>query len=277
MPDNLRHVPAEWLHEHLHDSNVRVIDATVFLPSEANGWRMESGRAAYEQAHVPSAVFADLISDLSDSAGEAPFAAAPSEQFATVMGTLGVSNESTVVAYDQANGIWATRMWWQLALEGFDNAVILDGGLQAWQRAGFDTATGVESYPPASFVAHRRPEMLRSTADVEAAITDPDVLLVNALDAETYAKGHIPGSVNVPFGDLVDAHGELKSRQELRELFAAAGALDPDKQPVTYCGGGIAATAAALALAEAGRDDVAVYDGSMNAWTADPQRPLQQG
>ncbi len=116
-----------------------------------------------------------------------------------------------------------------------------------------------------------------STDEVVAATRDDSVLLINALDRESYAAGHIPSSVNVPFPELVDENGQLRSLDELRELFAAAGALDASVRPVTYCGGGIAATAAAFALRALGRDDVAIYDGSMNAWTADPARPLTTG
>ncbi|GAB2860439.1 sulfurtransferase [Nocardioides pacificus] len=271
-----RFVSPEWLRDHLTDDDLRIVDATVHLTFDADGAHVESGRATYEEAHVPGATFADLIVDLADPDGEAPFAAAPSGRFAAAVGELGISNDSTVVVYDHANGIWATRLWWQFALEGYDEVYVLDGGLDAWVSAGFETAAGPASYPPATFTAHRRPELLRSTAEVEAAIDDPGVLLVNALDADSFAQGHIPGSVNVPFGDLVDEEGALRSREELRALFEGVGALDPDRTPVTYCGGGIAATAAAFALAEAGRSDVAVYDGSMNAWTADPARPLKQ-
>lgn len=271
-----RVVSVEWLRDHLEDPSVRVLDATVHLSFDEAGAHVESGRAAYEQAHVPGAVFVDQITQTSDPDGEAPFAAVDSEAFARVMGELGVGDEHHVVVYDSVNGIWATRLWWQLGLEGFDGASVLDGGLAAWRAAGFDTATGDETYPPATFTAQRRPERIRSTADVEAALSDPSVVLVNALDREDFARGHIPGSVNVPFAELVGADGQLRPLDELRSLFESAGALEPGKRPVTYCGGGIAATAAALALSELGRDDVAVYDGSMNAWTADPARPLER-
>ena len=271
-----RHVDAEWLRAHLDDPELRVLDATVHLTFAADGAHVASGRDSYEQAHVPRAAFVDQLVDLSDPDGEAPFAAVSSERFAEVLGGAGVGDQHHVVVYDSVNGIWATRLWWQLGLEGFDRVSVLDGGLAAWRAAGLDTAAGVETYSPTGFTARRRPERIRSTEEVEAAVGDPGVLLINALGPEDFARGHIPGSVNVPFADLVDAEGRLRPAEELRELFAEVGALDPGRRPVTYCGGGIAATAAALALAELGRDDVAVYDGSMNAWTADPARPLER-
>ncbi|WP_101526366.1 sulfurtransferase [Nocardioides houyundeii] len=271
-----RQVSVEWLLDHQDDPLLRILDATVHLRFDETGAYVTSGRASYEEQHLPGAAFVDLLTGLSDPDGEAPFAAVDSARFARLLGEAGVGDEHHVVVYDSENGIWATRLWWQLGLEGFDRASVLDGGLAAWQAAGLETATGVQTYPPATLTARRRPERIRSTAEVEAAVEDPSVLLINALGREDFARGHIPGSVNVPFGELVGADGRLRPVQELRELFAAVGALDPGRRPVTYCGGGIAATAAALALAEVGRDDVAVYDGSMNAWTADPDRPLER-
>ncbi|WKN50343.1 sulfurtransferase [Nocardioides sp. Arc9.136] len=276
MSDVPRHVSVEWLHEHLADPTVRVLDGTVHLSPGDDGPRIEPGRASYEQEHVPGAVFVDQVSALSDPEGEAPFAAVGPDRFAAVVGELGVGDEHRVVVYDSVNGIWATRLWWQFGLEGFDRVSVLDGGLDAWRAAGFETTSGTETYPPTTFTARRRPDRIRSTQDVEAAVDDPDVLLVNALDRGLFAQGHIPGSVNVPFDELVGPDGRMRPIEELRELLASVGALDAGKRPVTYCGGGIAATAVALTLMDLGRDDVAVYDGSMNAWTADPGRPLER-
>ncbi len=127
---------------------------------------------------------------------------------------------------------------------------------------------------------------MRSTEEIAASLDDPNTLIINALDPATYRgespsyprRGHIPGSINIPFGDLVDpSTGRLKPAAELREIFDRAGALNPDVKPVTYCGGGIAASGLAHALAAAGRSDVAVYDGSLNAWTADESLPLVEG
>ncbi|GGO68933.1 sulfurtransferase [Nocardioides deserti] len=274
MSDAPRHVSVEWLHEHLSDPTLRVLDATVHLTFDEDGAHVEPGRETYERGHVPGAAFVDQVASLSDPEGEAPFAAVASDRFAAVIGEAGVGDDNRVVVYDSVNGIWATRLWWQFGLEGSDNVSVLDGGLAAWQAAGYETTTGNETYPPTTFTARRRPERISHTADVERAVDDPGVLLVNALDRDAFAAGHIPGSVNVPFGELVGPDGRMRPLDELRGLFESVGALDPGKQPVTYCGGGIAATAAALALMELGREDVAVYDGSMNAWTADPSRPV---
>ncbi|MGW6035788.1 sulfurtransferase [Gordonia terrae] len=267
-------ISATDLAARLDDENLRIVDATVHLTIDADGAHVASGRDTYLAGHVPGAVFADQIADLSDPDGEAPFAAADSARFATAIGGLGIGDDSTVVVYDTVNGIWATRLWWQFGLEGFDDVLVLDGGYSAWTAADLPVETGEVTRPAATFTPSRRSERIVSTDEVAAATGDPSVLLVNALDRESFAGGHIPGSVNVPFAELVDDAGRLRPLDELRRLFDDAGALDPSVRPVTYCGGGIAATAAAFALRTLGRDDVAVYDGSMNAWTADPARPL---
>ncbi|MBA4609857.1 sulfurtransferase [Aeromicrobium sp. Marseille-Q0843] len=271
-----RLVDVPWLKDRLDDPSIRVVDATVHLTFDENGAHTESGRATYREGHVPGAVFADQLTDLTVHGGEAPFEAAPSEQFARVVGDLGVGNEHTVVVYDTVNGIWATRLWWQFAFEGHEDVVVLDGGLGAWQDAGLPVESGDISPAPATFRAERHPERSVATADVEAATQGSSVLLINSLDREDFAGGRIPGSVNVPFSELVDDRGRLRSLDELRPLFESVGALDPEVAPVTYCGGGIAATAVAFALKGLGRDDVAIYDGSLNAWTADPARPLER-
>lgn len=268
--------PAE-LQDRLEDERVRVVDATVHLTFDENGPHIESGRDTYLEDHVPGAVFADLIDELSDPDSDVRFTVASSDRFAAAVGALGIGDGDTVVVYDHVNGIWATRLAWHFGLEGHDDVLVLDGGLAAWKAAGLPTEPGPVAAEPRAFTARRRPERLASTSDVEDATQRDDVVLVNMLDRENFSQARIPGSVNVPFAELVDDEGALRPAEELREIFAAAGALEPNTRPVTYCGGGIAATAGALALQSIGAGDVAVYDGSMAAWTADPERPLDRG
>lgn len=270
-----RLVDVHWLKDRLDDPTIRIVDATVHLSFDENGAHTESGRETYLQAHVPGAIFVDQLIDLTVHDGEAPFEAAPSDRVAQVIGDAGIGDDHTVVVYDVVNGIWATRLWWQLGYEGHGNVVVLDGGLRAWQEAGLPVDSGPVSHPQATFTPARRPERVAATNTVEAATGDASVLLINALDRDSFAAARIPGSVNVPFSELVDDQGRLRDLDELRPLFESVGALDPAVAPVAYCGGGIAATAVAFALKGLGRDDVAVYDGSMNAWTADPNRPLE--
>lgn len=280
-------VSPEWLYEQLGVDDLVVVDATVHLSMPPDGSvHVEPGFATYLEEHIPGAVFADLFTDFSDHQAPQPFTAAPSERFATAAGAVGIGNGRRVVVYDQKNGIWAARLWWQLRLEGFDDVAVLDGGLEAWKAAGYPVSDEQVIPHGATFTPRRRPDLLRSTQEVADSLDDPNTLVINALDPATYRgespsyprRGHIPGSINIPFGDLVDPRsGRLKPAAELREVFEKAGALNPDVRPVTYCGGGIAASGLAHALAVAGRSDVAVYDGSLNAWTADESLPLVEG
>ncbi|MFZ3391713.1 sulfurtransferase [Rhodococcus sp. 7Tela_A2] len=280
-------VTPEWLHEHLDDEDLVIVDATTHLSMPPDGSvHIEPGLDTYAEAHIPGAVYADLFTDFSDHQAPQPFTAVSSDRFAIAAGAVGIGNGRRVVIYDQSSGIWAARLWWQLRLEGFDDAAVLDGGLPAWRAAGYPVSEEQVIPHAATFTAHRRPDLLTSTQDVLGALDDPHTLIINALDPATYRgespsyprRGHIPGSINIPFGDLVDpSTGRLKPAAELREIFEKAGALDPDVRPVTYCGGGIAASGVAHALAVAGRTDAAVYDGSLNAWTADESLPLVEG
>jgi thiosulfate/3-mercaptopyruvate sulfurtransferase len=271
---NANLISATALHALLGDPSLRVVDATVHLSFDEHGPHVESGASTFAEGHVPGAVFVDQITELSNPEGEARFEAVDSATFAAALGSHGVGDDSRVVVYDTVNGIWATRLWWHFHLEGHD-VEVLDGGLAAWRAAGLPVSTDPTAHEPAVLTVSRRESALATTADVEAATGDDSVLLINALDPDSFAEGRIPGSVNVPFGSLVREDGTLKDLGELRDILAAVGALDEGVRPVSYCGGGIGATAVALALASLGRTDAAVYDGSMSAWTADPSRPLE--
>ena len=279
-------VSVHWLAGHLHDSDVVVVDSTSHLSMPAEGpYRVGSGRSTYEAEHIPGAVFADLLDDFADTSAPAPWTVPSSEKFAASAGALGIGQGRRVVVYSQHSTMWATRLWWQLRLEGFDDAVVLDGGLEAWKAAGQPTTDEPSVPSPTVFTPHRRPELLRSTEQVEGALGDDRTLLVHVLDPATYRgdqhtyarDGHIPGSINLPVSEVFDERGEFRPTDELRAIFDRAGLLDPGVTPVTYCGGGIAATGVAHALALVGREDTAVYDGSMTAWAADDSLPLVTG
>jgi thiosulfate/3-mercaptopyruvate sulfurtransferase len=168
---------------------------------------------------------------------------------------------------------------------GHERVAVLDGGLGAWLAEG-RAVTG-EPTPdpaPATFTPRPRPALVADRADVLGALEDPAVLLVNALRPEAHRgetnrygrPGRIPGSVNVPARSLVGADGRFHDPSSLRAAFEAVGATDADRV-IAYCGGGISATSDALALALVGRDDVAVYDGSLREWAGDPGLPLETG
>ena len=280
-------VSPRWLHDHLNDENLVVVDATNHLPVPTDGpYVPESGAQTYRAEHIPGALFADLLGDFADPAAAEPWTAPDHERFAAAAGALGIGDGATVVVYDQHDGFWATRFWWHLRYEGFDQVTVLDGGLPAWKAAGFEVTDVVPEPTPRTFTGTRRPGLIRSTDEVAANLDDEGTVLVNVLDEATYRgevdtyarRGHIPGSINLPVFTLRDpATGALRPVEELRAEFESAGLLDTDMRVVTYCGGGIAATGVAHALALAGRDDVAIYDGSMTAWAGNPELPLVTG
>ncbi|MFD1032387.1 sulfurtransferase [Metaplanococcus flavidus] len=278
-------VTTDWLAERLDDPKLRLIDATVFMKFPEGGGppNVESGRTSYEQGHIPGAVYADLLGDLSDTDSNLPFMVPSREAFVKKMTELGIGDDTYTVIYDQnalvgetvAASYWASRLAWQLRYEGFDRVSILEGGLQKWQAEGRELTTGSSSYPTASFSGQRRTEMLATKEDVRKAMDDEQTVIIDSLSPEEYAVGHIPGSTNVFFG----AHADEKSKalfaaDKLRASFESTGALDPDKKVITYCGGGIAATWNALLLNTLGQSNVTVYDGSMNEWTSDPSCPI---
>ncbi|MFN4088454.1 MAG: sulfurtransferase [Alphaproteobacteria bacterium] len=281
-------VETEQLAAMLGDPAVRVLDCTVFLRPlpDWSEYRAESGRAQYEAGHIPGAVFADLIGDLSDPDSALRFTAPTPERLAEAMGRLGVGEGTRAVLYSTDSPQWATRLWWMLRANGFDAAAVLNGGFAKWRREGRPVSTEPAAYPPGRFVPRPRPGLFVGRSEVAAAIGDPGTCIVNALSAEqhrgeggiTYGRaGRIPNSVNVPARSLFDAEtGTFLPAERLRAAFAGAGA-GPDRRVVTYCGGGIAATGDAFALALLGQDDVAVYDASMQEWARDPSAPMEKG
>ena len=287
-------VTTNWLAERLDDSKLRLLDATTFLKLPSSGYYdVWSGREAYEKAHIPGAVFADLLTELSDSSAEDIFTVPPREQFVEKISELGVGDEDTyVVIYDQGAEVgstiiasdWASRLAWQLRYEGYDNVAVLDGGFPKWLEEGRPVTSELGFYPKANFTGVRNPELFVTKEEVLKAIDDEDVIIINSLNEATYngevntygRVGHIPGSVNVFFGLHSDSETkELYDDEKLRETFQKVGALDPNKKVITYCGGGIAATWNALILNKLGQNKVAVYDGSMTEWAKDLSLPLE--
>lgn len=284
FPDTL--ATTAWLADHLDDPGLRLLDATVHLrPSERGPYRIESGRADYEAAHIPGAAFADLAGDLSDTSAALPFTMPAPGFLAGALGDLGVGDDARVVVYSQTTPMWATRLWWMLRACGFDAVAVLDGGLVKWRAEGRPVESGSRAYPPARLTLSAQPGAWADKAAVLAAVGDGAVCTINALSPSVHRgdggtnygrPGHIAGSRNVPYAALLAPDGTYRSDAELRTLFRAVGAFERSRV-ICYCGGGISATMDALALTRLGHPSVAVYDGSMSEWTADPDLPMETG
>jgi len=279
-------VTTDWLAKQLHDPMVCIVDCTTHLPPlpDFSLYDVVSGRADFEKAHVPGAIFVDIEHDVSAPDPRLHFTLPSPERFADAMAQLGIGDDTHVVAYSTANHWWATRLWWMLRVFGHDRASVLDGGFQKWQREGGRVESGAaRPRAVARFTPRYRPEMVATKQDVLVAIGRKEICTVNALRREQHAgtggvhygrRGHVTGSVNIPALEHVRQDNTFKSADELGVMFACALGKP---QVITYCGGGIAATSVALALAMLGYDRVKVYDNSLTEWAADPSLPMEIG
>ena len=269
----------------LDNGNRRIFDATVFLRrAPSGGYRAESGLAKFVEGHLPGAAFLDLIEAASDTTTGLGFTLPPATQLEALFRSLGVSNDTEVVLYSTGHMMWATRAWWLFHYCGHPRARVLNGGFQGWRAAGHPVSTEATAYPQGSFTARARPELFADKDAVLAAIGDGDVCTVNALAPETHSgesdisygrKGHIAGSVNVFYDDLMEA-GRFKDVDGLRTALEAKGLLSAPRV-IAYCGGGISATVDAFSCLLAGQENVVVYDGSMSEWVRDESLPMETG
>lgn len=261
---------------------LRIFDVTVHLRTDADGsWRIDSARPDHHAAHIPGAAYLDLQRQLSDTSSPQRFTRLDDERLAAAFGAAGVCDGDDVVLYSSTHAMWATRVWWMLRALGHP-ARVLDGGLAKWRAEGRALDSGAVALAPGRLSVHHHPRHWADRDEVLRAIGDGGVCTINALTAALHAgqvkagyarPGHISGSVNLPYPELCAADGTLRALPELRERFDALGSLQRQRV-ICYCGGGIAATLTAMALTMLGHDDVAVYDGSLSEWAADPALPM---
>ena len=279
-------VSTGWLAENLGDPALRLFDVTVHLrPATPGPYLVESGRTDYEAAHIPGAAFLDLVTDLSDTTAPFHFTRPSLPDLARALGAAGVGTGLRIVAYSSASPMWATRFWWMLRAAGIADVAVLDGGLAKWTAEGRPVEAGTHRHAPAEVHPVARAGAWADKHDVLAAIGDGAVCTINALSPSVHSgeaamsygrKGHIKGSTNVPYAALLAADGTFRPDEDLRPLFDAVGAFARPRV-ICYCGGGISATMDALVLTRLGHGAVAVYDGSMSEWTADPNLPMETG
>lgn len=275
-------VSTQWLADHLGSDNLVIVDASVLPASSDGGPRMISGLEQFRtNGHVPGAVFADLFAAFSDPNGAHPFTKPSAEHFAASAGALGIGPETTVIIYDTSVGQWAARLWWLLRSFSFDSAAVLDGGFIKWTAEEREITTDRVEPTSAPFSAVERPELWVTKEQVERVTAgDVSAALVCGLPQDEFdgatgnraRPGHIPGSINVPAGRLVNREtNAFLPAEKLRVVF---GPDLTDRPVITYCGAGIAAAADALALTVLGHSTVAIYDGSLSEWSTDSAAPL---
>lgn len=274
-------VEPSWLEPRLADPQLRVIDASWYLPA-----MKRDARAEYAAAHVPGAVFLDLSSDLADESAPIRNTVARPEALARTFAARGIGSDHHVIVYDRLGGFSAGRIWWTLRYAGHSNVSLLDGGFERWRAEGRPVTSESPDHAPARFIAKPRPELLRSKADVLRAVREGGAEIVDARSAarfrgtgeeHTKHKGHIPGSRSVPYDEnLAGDPPRLKSAAELRAVYERAG-VRLDRPIITTCGSGVTAALDAFALALLGHRDVSVYDGSWAEWGDADDVPIATG
>ena len=280
MSTPLIDVPA--LSERLGDPDWVVVDCRFTLTDPT------AGPAAYARSHIPGARYADLDHDLSrrPGPGDGRHPLPSPSDFAARLGAWGVHAGSTVVAYDEASGAIAARLWWLLGWLGHDGRLVLDGGFASWESAGLPVEATVPTWRPARFVPRRiADESVVATADLPALQAEGG-LLVDARAAARYrgeqepidpVAGHVPGAVNRPGSVNIGPSGRFRAPAELaREFAELLDGRSPD-QLIAMCGSGVTACQLLLALAAAGLEGGKLYAGSWSEWIRDPARPIRTG
>lgn len=274
-------VSTEWLASELGAPDLKVVDATWFLPSAGR-----DARAEYEAAHIPGAVFFD-IDDISDADHPAPHMLPGDAKFASRMQSLGLGDGNRFVVYDNSPLHTASRAWWMLKAFGAHYVAILDGGLAKWMVEGRVVEAGRAQVRHGHFTPSLDSRRVADKAFVSGIVHSAGHEIVDARGPARFAgeeaeprpglePGHIPGSRNLPYASLFEADGTWKRGDALRAAFDAAG-VDLDKPMVATCGSGITACSVAFGAHLLGKDDVAVYDGSWSEWGADPATPKATG
>ena len=275
-------VSTDWLATELGQPDLRILDASLFLPGTPR-----DPRAEYEAAHIPGAAFLDLPS-LNDPDDPTPGMVPPDHLMTQRAQALGIDADSRIIVYDNSPTHSAARAWWMMRVYGLGaSAAILDGGLPKWLAEGRPTQSGAFTPAPGNAVARLDRSQVRTKADLLANLDSQAAQVLDARGAGRFtgaeaeprpgmASGHIPGSRNIPSSAFFHADNSMKQGDDLRRLFVDAG-TDFDQPIITTCGSGVTAAIILAGLESLGKTDVTLYDGSWSEWGFDPATPKATG
>ena len=274
-------VTTDWLADRLGQPRLRVVDGSMYLPTSGR-----DAAAEYAAAHIPGAVFFDLEAS-SDRRSSLPHMVPSAPDFAERMSALGLDDADDIVVYDGSGAnLSAARVWWMFRVFGHDRVAVLDGGIGKWRREGRPIESGAPMPRRGSFTARRPPaDAIRSLDQVRQGVGTGGPQIVDMRSAGRFAAaepeprpglrgGHIPGSLNLPYDQLVGEDGTVLPADSLRRRIAAAG-IDPGRPIIVTCGSGVSSCALIHALHLLGHDEVALYDGAWTEWGGRADTPIE--
>jgi thiosulfate/3-mercaptopyruvate sulfurtransferase len=274
-------VSTDWLAAERGAADLRILDATAFLPGSGR-----DARAEYKAAHIPGAIFFDL-EEVSDPDSPLPHSWPPAHLFASRMRALGIGDHDRIVVYDNSPLHTSARAWWMLRSFGAGQVAILDGGLPKWTAEGRALESDAPALSPGHFTAQPAEGAILDKAQMRALVGSDGHVIADARGADRFrgevveprpglASGHLPGSRSLPQSEFFSADNTFKQGKALRATFDAAG-VDLSKPLVTTCGSGVTACVILFGAHLLGKTDLQLYDGSWSEWGSDPATPKAQG